>query len=128
MFLCKLTEQRSTQATTLAPFLKSRRSGQALDLAAQVAFLEKNCSVHQQFQSRLYSGGTYKTMTKGGPSVFGDSKTVNRNFTQLEKSQMISKTFSKETGSLRGSTLPTFSTEPPALGTGLEDGRGTEIC
>lgn len=85
VFLCKLTEQCCPQATRLAPSFKPQRSGQALDLAAQVACLKKICSEHQQFQSRLDSGVRYKTMNMGAPSVFRDSKTGNRNFMQLEK-------------------------------------------
>lgn len=50
--------------------------------------------------------------------MFTDNKAVNRNFTSLEKSQMIAKTLSKNTMILRASILTTVSTKPPGPGPG----------
>ena len=73
--------------------LSPETCSQPLDLAARFPVSKKNHSVHQQFKPRWYSGVKYRTVNKGSPSVFRDSKTRKKTM-QLEKSQMISKIFS----------------------------------
>ena len=57
-----------------------------------------------------------------GVSVLRDNRAVNRNCKLLERSQMMSKMFSKHTVLLRANTLPTVSTELPVPGTGQDTG------
>ena len=62
-----------------------------------------------------------------GVSVLRDNRALNRNCKPLERSQMMSKIFSKHTVLLRANTLPTVITELPVPGTGPGH-KDAEIC